>query len=353
MNCGRIVCEQEGSGPCLFCGSLVCTREEQEVIDQATKKGDKLRKTLLEQGRPQGWEEALAQRNRLLDFDRNSARRTEIIDDELDYFKNNSVWLSQEEKEKLKKLEKELEEKKHESRWHKAVTVDLFSREIIQKEDNISELEAKIYEEVLNMDARPQDTYYDFQDTANAEIDFPLIEFQSTGSSGNTTKGFDGIYNRVQDKEMLEMSDMKNCLSMHQPWASLLIAGIKKHEGRTWYTHSRGRLWIASTSKPVEKDDINMMEKFYKKYYDNLKLEFPSQYPSGVLLGYVTIQDCLPQEEYQKTYPEGESDSPYVFICTDPQPLQILFPLKGEHKIYKLDQSIHMAALKSIQKLNH
>lgn len=23
MTCGRIVCEQEGSGPCLFCGSLV------------------------------------------------------------------------------------------------------------------------------------------------------------------------------------------------------------------------------------------------------------------------------------------------------------------------------------------
>ena len=32
VSCGRIVCAQEGSGPCLFCGSLVVTREEQEVI---------------------------------------------------------------------------------------------------------------------------------------------------------------------------------------------------------------------------------------------------------------------------------------------------------------------------------
>lgn len=31
LNCGRIVCEQEGSGPCLFCGELVCTNEEQQV----------------------------------------------------------------------------------------------------------------------------------------------------------------------------------------------------------------------------------------------------------------------------------------------------------------------------------
>ena len=34
VSCGRIVCAQEGSGPCLFCGSLVVTREEQEVISR-------------------------------------------------------------------------------------------------------------------------------------------------------------------------------------------------------------------------------------------------------------------------------------------------------------------------------
>jgi hypothetical protein len=29
LSCGRVVCSQEGSGPCLFCGALVVTREEQ------------------------------------------------------------------------------------------------------------------------------------------------------------------------------------------------------------------------------------------------------------------------------------------------------------------------------------
>ncbi|KAJ1365819.1 Mtch-1p [Parelaphostrongylus tenuis] len=27
MGCGKIVCAQEGSGPCFFCGTLVCTKE--------------------------------------------------------------------------------------------------------------------------------------------------------------------------------------------------------------------------------------------------------------------------------------------------------------------------------------
>lgn len=30
-------------------------------------------------------------------------------------------------------------------------------------------------------------------------------------------------------------------LSMHQPWASLLVYGIKRIEGRTWPTDHRGR----------------------------------------------------------------------------------------------------------------
>jgi hypothetical protein len=30
------------------------------------------------------------------------------------------------------------------------------------------------------------------------------------------------------------------CLTMHQPWASLLVYGIKRIEGRSWTTPIRG-----------------------------------------------------------------------------------------------------------------
>lgn len=55
---------------------------------------------------------------------------------------------------------------------------------------------------------------------------------------------------------------------MHQPWASLLVAGIKKHEGRPWYTSHRGRLWIASTAKPVDVEEVRQLEQFYRSYYN-------------------------------------------------------------------------------------
>lgn len=62
-------------------------------------------------------------------------------------------------------------------------------------------------------------------------------------------------------------------------------------------------------------------------------IEFPGQYPSGCLLGCVLVQDCLPQEEYRKVYPAGESESPFVLVCNEPQELPIRFPIKGMHKI--------------------
>lgn len=37
LSCGRIVCEQEGSGPCSFCGSLVVTAHEQEVLSRNSR----------------------------------------------------------------------------------------------------------------------------------------------------------------------------------------------------------------------------------------------------------------------------------------------------------------------------
>jgi hypothetical protein len=35
------------------------------------------------------------------------------------------------------------------------------------------------------------------------------------------------IHRRVQDREPMEMLDEGYCLSMHQPWASLLAVGLK------------------------------------------------------------------------------------------------------------------------------
>nr|XP_029712289.1 activating signal cointegrator 1-like [Aedes albopictus] len=371
LHCGRIVCEQEGSGPCLFCGSLVCTDEEQKMIDSSSKKGDNLKRTLMDQNRPKGWEEAVATRNRLLEYDRNSEKRTTVIDDESDYFRANSVWLSDAERKKMEKLEAELREKKHASRLSRKVTIDFAGRQVVEEPQLAIELEDDILKQIAESVAPEKENIrpksgWDRKKVADADRaddihpgivgEAPIFIDPGTALSSNrgplNGPQFDGIYSKVQDKEFLEMSDLRHCLSMHQPWASLLVAGIKRHEGRTWYSSHRGRLWIAATAKPVDMELVKQMENFYRVLYNDDSIEFPSQYPSGCLLGCVSVQDVLPQEEYRKQYPNGESESPFVFVCTDPQELPIRFPVKGQHKIYNLDTKIHQAAVKSLQRLS-
>merc|ERR1712188_114285 len=107
-----------------------------------------------------------------------------------------------------------------------------------------------------------------------------------------------------QDKELQTVTDKGICLSMHQPWASLLVHGIKKLEGRSWYTPHRGRLWIASTVKVPEKEHIIHVEDQYRYLVGMENVEFPKTYASGALLGCVNLVDCVANEEYFKKNPD-------------------------------------------------
>lgn len=135
---------------------------------------------------------------------------------------------------------------------------------------------------------------------------------------------------------------------MFSRWASLLVRGIKQHEGRSWYSAHRGRLWIAATAKECDAADATELAEFYASHHPG-KVNFPTEYPSGCLLGCVDVVDVLPQDEYSEIYPDGESQSPFVFVCAQPEELMVRFPVKGKHKLWKLDKSIHDAARSGIQ----
>ena len=69
-------------------------------------------------------------------------------------------------------------------------------------------------------------------------------------------------------------------ITVKQPFATLIIEGLKEYEFRTWKTKYRGELLIHA-GKGIDK---KAMEKF--KY---LNLE----YPSGCIIGKVTLTDCV------------------------------------------------------------
>ncbi|XP_030937162.1 activating signal cointegrator 1 [Quercus lobata] len=133
LSCGKIVCEQEGEGPCSFCGSLV-------LKEGSTYAG--LDESLPLQSDAEATAEAYAKR--LVEYDRNSAARTTVIDDQSDYYEiEGNSWLSKEEKELLKKKQEEIEEAERAKRNKVVVTFDLVGRKVLLNEDDVSELESE------------------------------------------------------------------------------------------------------------------------------------------------------------------------------------------------------------------
>lgn len=57
-----------------------------QIIKSSSKKGDSLKKSLKEKGGGESLRKAIEQRDRLLEYNRNSEKRTTVIDDEMDYF---------------------------------------------------------------------------------------------------------------------------------------------------------------------------------------------------------------------------------------------------------------------------
>lgn len=138
---------------------------------------------------------------------------------------------------------------------------------------------------------------------------------------------------------------------MHQPWASLLVAGIKTHEGRVWSTEYRGKLWIhAAAAQPVE---IKEVESRHTQFMTPDQT-FPKHYPCRVLLGYVYITECLDRESYEAAFApsERQEESPFSFICVEPKLLPFPLPMTGNHKLFKLDHKVLVAAKKQLQEID-
>jgi hypothetical protein len=84
----------------------------------------------------------------------------------------------------------------------------------------------------------------------------------ATGVSNSKSKSAAAI-----DAFSASGSDEGWCLTMHQPWASLLVCGIKRLEGRTWSSPHRGRLWIHSASHEPTAEEIESVEQMYRTLY--------------------------------------------------------------------------------------
>lgn len=89
-------------------------------------------------------------------------------------------------------------------------------------------------------------------------------------------------------------------ITIKQPWASLIVHGIKDIENRTWPCPKKylgQRVLIHSSAVPVEM--INPNSVFTKRQWDSFSLGFQSEiicgngYVNSAIIGSVEIVDCV------------------------------------------------------------
>ncbi len=109
-------------------------------------------------------------------------------------------------------------------------------------------------------------------------------------------------------------------LTLHQPWATLVMKGLKENETRGWKTTYRGRLAIhASQSIKFISDDEFMKRLFLTGGIGRYQIS-DCHYPTGVILGSVELITCEPAEDLRPWLGQAEaafgdySDGRWVWI---------------------------------------
>jgi len=99
LHCGRIACAKEGYDYCPHCSNLI------EKVTISTIPGQV--------------DEAMLHKERLLKFDRESAKRTAVFDDQADYFQNStSTWLTDNEQQEARSKEEQRRRDLHTIKKH-------------------------------------------------------------------------------------------------------------------------------------------------------------------------------------------------------------------------------------------
>lgn len=131
-------------------------------------------------------------------------------------------------------------------------------------------------------------------------------------------------------------------ITVKQPWASLIVEGIKDIENRTWPTKFRGRVLIHAGANPVKFNALGDILTFQQ--FDILKgnvSPFIGNY-LGAIIGSVEIVDCVINHHsiwaeksnlYQLAPEETSEDYPdpiYNWVLANPIKFDKPIPAKGK-----------------------
>lgn len=117
-------------------------------------------------------------------------------------------------------------------------------------------------------------------------------------------------------------------LSLKQPWAWLMVNGIKDIENRKWRTNYRGPLLIHA-SKTWDQEGYKFILNTVE-YRQRPFIPAKEDYDFGALIGMVNIVDCVDH------HPSKWFFGPYGFVFENPEIWKDPIPYKGQLSLFEV-----------------
>lgn len=116
-------------------------------------------------------------------------------------------------------------------------------------------------------------------------------------------------------------------ISLWQPWASLMVSGLKKIETRSWATNYRGPLLIHAALKELP------------------GLGIIGNIPRGGIIGSVDLIDCQGVNLFNRPdYPERDygdyTAGRFMWITENPKAFKKIIPYKGRQRIFNIPDEV-------------
>ena len=116
--------------------------------------------------------------------------------------------------------------------------------------------------------------------------------------------------------------DSVPALSIRQPWADLIVDGVKDVENRTWATDFRGPILIHAPRTIDEEAIPRLLPLLRASSRDDY------QPATGAIIGFTTITDCV------TAHPSRFFRGPYGFVVTGSRRYAEPIPLNGRLGIF-------------------
>ncbi|GAA3701861.1 hypothetical protein GCM10022204_18430 [Microlunatus aurantiacus] len=118
-------------------------------------------------------------------------------------------------------------------------------------------------------------------------------------------------------------------LTIKQPWAELIVEGLKDVENRSWRTAYRGRLAVHAGLRRADFDDL-ALDAMPKKYRRPIENAWQRHADAGKVLGTVELVDCI-----EGSRSPWAIDGYWHWILRDPRPYARKVAAKGKLNLWE------------------